>query len=336
MAGYDEHEVAFERGGYALRGTLTRPRVDGAYLPPTAVLVHGSGPSDRDAHLPGALAVSFGVEVPVFRSLARQLAAVGVASLRYDKRNCFAENNRHCQRSLRDYPGDIELANMDDYVADARAAVRYVASRPDTAGEVIVIGHSEGGVFVPHILGREPAAIGGVLLAAPARGYREQLAGQLLDTADYLASLGDERLAGDIAELRARANEYDRQVREVVEGTYAEDRLHGAPVSFTKNAVSWFAAIESSFMGAGKPMLVMAGDMDFNVVPAQLRQYETWAKRAELEATFHLLEKVTHPFVTLTPLEPERPFEPAFSSVAVGRIRDWLAGLRRHPGGPNL
>ena len=67
---------------YPLPGLLTLP--DGAGPFPAVLLVHGSGPQDRDE--------AVGPNRP-FRDLAVGLAALGVASLRYDKRT-FAHGKR--------------------------------------------------------------------------------------------------------------------------------------------------------------------------------------------------------------------------------------------------
>ena len=67
---------------YPLPGLLTLP--DGAGPFPAVLLVHGSGPQDRDE--------AVGPNRP-FRDLAVGLADLGVASLRYDKRT-FAHGKR--------------------------------------------------------------------------------------------------------------------------------------------------------------------------------------------------------------------------------------------------
>lgn len=72
---FDEHEVLVGEGEHALPGTLTLPVSPGPV--PAVVLVHGSGPSDRDS--------SLGPNKPV-RDLAWGLASRGVAVLRYEKR----------------------------------------------------------------------------------------------------------------------------------------------------------------------------------------------------------------------------------------------------------
>ena len=60
----------------ALPGTLTLPE-DAASPLPAVVLLHGSGPNDRDETVG---------QTKMFRDLAQGLAEKGVAVLRYDKR----------------------------------------------------------------------------------------------------------------------------------------------------------------------------------------------------------------------------------------------------------
>ncbi|WP_428834670.1 alpha/beta hydrolase family protein, partial [Nonomuraea maheshkhaliensis] len=63
--------------GTPLGGTLTLPAGPGPY--PAVLLLHGSGPLDRDGNTRKA-AMNFG------RPLADALAAAGIATLRYDPR----------------------------------------------------------------------------------------------------------------------------------------------------------------------------------------------------------------------------------------------------------
>jgi pimeloyl-ACP methyl ester carboxylesterase len=105
-----------------LSGTFTQPTRGGSF--PTAVLVPGSGPLDRDS-------TAFGHRP--FARLARELAQLGIATLRYDKRGIGSSG------------GDEETADIDDYVADVVGAVEHVRSlRGPAGGAVGVIGHSEG------------------------------------------------------------------------------------------------------------------------------------------------------------------------------------------------
>lgn len=69
---YTEKEVTIGDGEFALPGTLTKPIGSGPF--PVVVLVHGSGPNNRDSSIGGA---------KPFRDLAVGLASKGIAVLRY-------------------------------------------------------------------------------------------------------------------------------------------------------------------------------------------------------------------------------------------------------------
>src|SRR5690606_39772268 len=79
-ATYVERDLAVGEGERALPGTLAMPKGDGPASGkgvPAIVLVHGSGPQDRDE--------TIGPNKP-FLDIARGLAAQGIAVLRYEKR----------------------------------------------------------------------------------------------------------------------------------------------------------------------------------------------------------------------------------------------------------
>ncbi|MBO2517903.1 MAG: hypothetical protein CW338_11660 [Clostridiales bacterium] len=118
----------------ALPGTLTLPAGEGPF--PAVILVHGSGPSDRDESI-GAL--------KPFRDLAQGLAERGIAVYRYDKRTWV-------------YPvqcaADHGVTLMDETADDAAAAVRLLAEQEAVDPErVFVLGHSLGATAVPAVPG---------------------------------------------------------------------------------------------------------------------------------------------------------------------------------------
>src|SRR5690606_18697813 len=72
---FAERDFTLGEGDLALPGTLAMPEGEGPF--PAVVLVHGSGPNDRDG--------TIGPNHPL-RDIAHGLAARGIATLRYDKR----------------------------------------------------------------------------------------------------------------------------------------------------------------------------------------------------------------------------------------------------------
>ncbi|MGE8226641.1 MAG: alpha/beta fold hydrolase [Stenotrophomonas sp.] len=142
----------------ALPGTLTLPKGKGPF--PAVVLVHGSGPQDRDE--------TIGPNRP-FLDIARGLAAQGIAVLRYEKRS-------HARPQ--DFKGSFSID--DETIDDAVAAVRALSETPNIdAKHIYLLGHSQGGLLAGRIAKAADGKLAGlVLLAAPARPILDLLAEQ--------------------------------------------------------------------------------------------------------------------------------------------------------------
>lgn len=118
-------EVAFtSEDGTALKGTLVKPSAEGVH--PVVVMLHGSGPESRSG--------------PGYRILTNAIVRSGVAVLFYDKRGAGESG------------GDFDTAIYTDFIADAVAAVHFLASRDDIdSGNIGLHGNSEGGWFTPEV-----------------------------------------------------------------------------------------------------------------------------------------------------------------------------------------
>jgi pimeloyl-ACP methyl ester carboxylesterase len=152
-------EVSIDARGGRLHGTLERP----ARAPPPvcALIVAGSGPTDRDGNQPG-------LENDSLKQLALGLAARGVCTLRYDKRGVGASSEAGAEeRALR----------FEHYVADAAAWVGRL-QRIGGAPRVALVGHSEG-ALVALLAARQAKAFAAVLVAGAGRPAAELIAGQL-------------------------------------------------------------------------------------------------------------------------------------------------------------
>ncbi|MEW8978767.1 MAG: alpha/beta fold hydrolase [Symbiobacterium sp.] len=147
---FTEKEVVIGEAPWALPGTLTLPAGEGPF--PAVVLVHGSGPVDRD---------ETAYAVKPFRDLAQGLAAQGIATLRFDKRTYV-----HSQK----FGSNPEFTLQEESVEDALAAVRLLAADERIArDQIYVLGHSLGGLALPRIFAQDEEGLirGGIAMAAP-------------------------------------------------------------------------------------------------------------------------------------------------------------------------
>ncbi|MEP9349536.1 alpha/beta fold hydrolase [Xanthobacter sp. KR7-225] len=150
-------ETGWQKDG--LSGSLLAPRRARRAL--GVLMVAGSGPTDRDGNGPG-------LATDLYRSIATGLATAGHVVLCHDKRGVGAS------RALAGREADITFALLE---ADARAALRALATRPDVRG-VVPLGHSEGAMIAARLARTERVA-GLVLMAPPGRPLGTVLLDQL-------------------------------------------------------------------------------------------------------------------------------------------------------------
>lgn len=146
--GLAEEAVSF--GSPALPGTLTWPQ-DGPSPMPAVVLLHGSGPNDRDETVG---------QTKLFRDLAWGLAERGVAVLRYDKRTLVYGAEMTAE----------ELAHFtirEESLKDAAAAARFLAADPRIdPRRIYLVGHSLGAMAAPRAAEENPGLFAGLTLLA--------------------------------------------------------------------------------------------------------------------------------------------------------------------------
>lgn len=158
---FREREVTVGEGTWKLPGTLTVP-VNTGGAAPGMVLVHGSGPQDRDE--------TIGPNKP-FRDLAEGLASRGIAVLRYEKSTKVYASRMVAMKDL-----TVEQETIDDAVK----AAALLRTQPEIASSrVFVLGHSLGGYVAPRIAQRDSRLSGLVLMAANVRPLEEVIEDQL-------------------------------------------------------------------------------------------------------------------------------------------------------------
>jgi dienelactone hydrolase len=301
---YTESAVEIGPPSRALPATFTRPRVDAPV--PAVVLVHGSGPHDRDETI---------LANRPFRDLAAGLASRGIAVLRYEKRTFGA--NAATLRAAESITFDEET--VDDAVSAAQWLLRTTSVDPE---RVIVVGHSQGGMAAPRIAQREPRIRALVLLATPAR----PLDVLLLEQTRYLAGLDH----GDSAQVQAALKDMETKIARVQSSELAQTAAHDLPLGVP--ATWWLSLRDYSPVEAAKslakPILVLQGDRDFQVTATDFSLWksaigaEPWAHLRLLPGQNHLFEVGQGPS---TPAEYARPGH--VSADAVSNIADWILAL---------
>jgi uncharacterized protein len=127
--------------------------------PPVALLIAGSGSTDRDGNGPQ-------LKPATLKKLADDLAAHGIASLRYDKRGA---------KGWKPAFGRPEDFRFKDYVDDAASLVDFLRGK---FARIVLVGHSEGGL-VAILTARKVPVDRLVLLVTSARKQGDLLKAQL-------------------------------------------------------------------------------------------------------------------------------------------------------------
>jgi pimeloyl-ACP methyl ester carboxylesterase len=166
-AAASEETLAVRNAYGAIEGTLVLPAGCGAR--PVALVVAGSGPTDRDGNQPTLRARPYAL-------LASALAAQGIGSLRYDKAGIAA--------SAKAAPAESDL-RFEMGAADAALFVDRLRADPRVS-KITIVGHSEGSLVAILAAARSPVDAYVSLAGAgrpSAQVLREQLAKNLTDAA---------------------------------------------------------------------------------------------------------------------------------------------------------
>ena len=257
-----------------LPGTLTLPKGEGPF--PAVILVHGSGPNNRDEAIQS---------LTPFRDIAEGLAEKGIAVYRYDKRTYV-----YGAQMAQDRGGTL----MEETIEDAAAAVQLLAKQEKIDPErIFVAGHSLGGMAVPAIdrelRKAENKARGYILMAAPARGFDTLLREQY----DFLYSLMPEVPEEAQAEKEQLFRELDRlndpsslKEDDVIAGVYAPYWIWMKNYDITGEAEEITA-----------PCLLLQGEEDYQVT---MEDFRLWKEAVGAKENWKLISYpgLVHVFVS--------------------------------------
>ncbi|MNH93831.1 hypothetical protein D3C73_464390 [compost metagenome] len=250
---YNEQEVVIGEGAFALPGILTVPKGEGPF--PAVVLVHGSGPNDKDESIGGA---------KPFRDLAIGLAGEKIAVLRYDK-----VTKEHGLKVTATPNFTLQKETVDDAL---KAVELLKGIKGIDSAKIYVAGHSQGGMSVPKMIELDKAGViaGGVILAGPSQSFTTILVEQQQELLARIKSVG---IPTEPYEQSAAL--WTSIAKLVDDPQYSLDHL---PESFPMPPAYWWYEQRDYVPSAvaakqSRPLFILQGENDWQVT---MNQFSVW------------------------------------------------------------
>lgn len=277
-----QEPIRLETPTGTLDGTLDLPQGDNPF--PVALIIAGSGPTDRDGNQPL-------MKNDSLKKLGEGLARKGIAVVRYDKRGVG--------KSLPAATREQDL-RFETYVADAVAWLKKL--RGDARfRKVFLIGHSEGSL-IGMLAAKEVRPDGLVSISGAGRDtptiLREQLKGKLSD---------------ELYQTNERILESLQAGKTVAEVPKELMMLYRPSVQ--PYMISWFKYDPAKVIAElDLPILILQGTTDIQITVGDAKRLAEAARNAKLvllEGTNHVLKKASNPLEQqLAYVTPNQPIDP--------------------------
>jgi dienelactone hydrolase len=294
---FHERDVTVGSGEWALPGTLSMPVGTGPF--PAVVLVHGSGPNDRDE--------TVGKEEP-FRDLAWGLASRGIAVLRYEKRTRVHGSKLG---GVKDFT--VQQETVDDALLAADLLRHTQGIDPK---RVFVLGHSLGGMMIPRIGQRDPNLAGLIVMAGAAKPLEDII----LEQVSYLAAADGQVTDAEKSQIESLRAEVAR-VKALKPGDTGT--ALGAPDSYWLDLHGYNPPEAAKALKT--PLLILQGERDYQVTPDN---FAAWKKAlaGRPNVTLKSYPQLNHLFIAgegkSTPAEYETPGH--VSEAVIADIAGWI------------
>lgn len=304
-----EKEMSISNGNFTLPAVLTLP--NNRSNVPAVVLVHGSGPNDRDAtHINPAN--------KIFKDFALGLASKGVAVLRYDKRTLIYKDQLAKSKN--------GLTVNEETVDDAIAAVELLRKTKGVdPKKIYVLGHSLGGMMIPRIGLRDKKIAGLIILAGSSRSLQDSIVEQY----KYLASL-----KGSLTEAEQNQLISLQQLAEAtkkINSKYPDNTktLLDLPVSYWADLNAYNPELEAQKIQ--QPLLILQGEKDYQVTIKDFQKWKDYLGKRK-NVSFNLYPNLTHIFMKSNGGPPSPADYEAVGhvdSTVITDIANWILNVRR-------
>ncbi|MFO7979969.1 MAG: DUF3887 domain-containing protein [Candidatus Aminicenantes bacterium] len=305
---FTEKEFEFGTEGWKLPGVLSIPKGEGPF--PAVVLVHGSGPNDRDE--------SVGANKP-FKDLAWGLASKNTAVLRYDKRTKVHGKKISAQK-------DLSLTVFEETIEDAVLAAEFLRRTENINPEkIFILGHSLGGTLIPRIAPLDSDTAGFIIMAGATRPL-EDLS---IEQVKYIFML-DGKLSAEEKEKLETVNAEVQKIKDLKQTDIKQnnENLLGANPEYWLNLKGYDPAKASQSIN--RPLLILQGGRDYQVTE---KDFENWKNSlsSKENVTFKLYPSLNHLFIPgKGPSSPSEYQNPGHVDERVIQdIANWIRAVKK-------
>jgi hypothetical protein len=272
---FNDVDIEVGEGKWALPGTLSIPVGSDQF--PGVVLVHGSGPNDKDE--------SIGPN-KIFRDLAWGLASQGICVLRYDKMT-FKYGKQLTPEMVE------KMTVKEEVIDDALIALKLISKTDDIdTKRIFLLGHSLGATVAPRIGLQDPDLAGLIIMA----GLTRSLEDTILDQFTYIYNLNGTITKQQKAELESLKEKVDKlKDPEYKDKIAPQDLPLGVAIAY------WRDLQDNMPLDVVKkidlPMLILQGERDYQVLNSV--DFIGWktALKERTNVNFKLFPNLNHLFI---------------------------------------
>lgn len=302
---YQEFAVTLgAREDMPLEGVLALPK--GVDKPPVVLIIHSGGQLDRDGTIGEA-------DNKPYADLAKGLAELGVASLRYDKRYFTYEDR------LNEVAGSVTI--QDEVLDDAGSAIALLSGddRIDTE-RIYLLGHQLGGMLLPQLSESHPQVKGIISMSASMQRVEDMIYSQGANRY-YRQGMSDEEVEKALVSLYLQV----QKVEQIVSPT--QDPVFGQPASY------WLSLNQIDNEGLAQrlsvPALILQGLADHKIDPNVDFEYWKILLTGHDDATFKSYDGLNHLLMPTTGQMDETDFDKPnhVDQAVIDDIAAWIKSL---------